>query len=65
MVKESISNKARRKHVCSSEEKKRLTKAVLDQNKINMEELLILEFFNKTMILLELAGYKMIITTKG
>ena len=43
--------------------KKRLTKAVLDQNKINMEELLILEFFNKTMILLELAGYKMIITT--
>ena len=62
MVKESISNKARRKHVCSSE-KKKATKTVLDQNKINMEELLILEFFNKTMILLELAGYKMIITT--
>ena len=39
-------------------------KAVLDGNKINMEELLILilEFLIKKIILLGLAGYKMIIT---
>ena len=43
MVKERVSNKASWKHFCSSE-KKWPTKTVLDQNKINMEELLILEF---------------------
>ena len=42
MVKERISNKASWKHICSSG-KKWPTKAVLDRNKINMEELLILE----------------------
>ena len=35
IVKERVSIKARRKHLCSSE-KKRPTKAVLDRNKIDM-----------------------------
>ena len=47
MVKESISNKASRKHFCSSEEKKQPTKAVLDHNEINKEELLTLKFLMK------------------
>jgi len=46
MVKEFISNKASWKHCCISK-KKQLTKAVLDQNKINRVELLILELLIK------------------
>ena len=43
MVKERVSSKASQKHFCSFE-KKWPTKDVLDRNKINMEEVLILEF---------------------
>ena len=40
-----------------------MTKAVLDGNKINMEELLILDKAIIFIILLGLTGYKMIMTT--
>ena len=43
MAKERVSNKASLKYFCSTK-KKWPTKAVLDRYKINMEELLILEF---------------------
>ena len=46
MVKECPSNKASWKHSCGSE-KKWQTKAVWRRNKINIEELLIVEFFIK------------------
>ena len=49
------------KHVCSSE-KKWQREAILDWNKINMEELMILGFLLKVIILLGLAGHKMNLT---
>ena len=57
----SITNKMSWKHVCRSETKWP-TKAILDWNKINMEELSILEFLLKAVIPLGLAGHKMIVT---
>ena len=70
MVKERVSNKASWKHFWSSEKKTadrsrfgpELTEAEIDGS---VEELLILEFFNQTIILLGLAGYKMIITNSA
>ena len=64
MVKGCVSNKASGKHFCSSENKWP-TKAVLDRNEINMEELLILEFLIKQLFYLCLLDIEMIITNSA